>query len=45
MRPTVTCEGEIKLTDYYMGGKGEVQPTVTWEQEVQCGPLLHGRER
>ena len=28
-----------------MGGKGEVQATVTWEGEVQCGQLLHGREK
>ena len=28
-----------------MGGKGEVQATVTWEREVQCDQLLHGSER
>ena len=33
------------MTSRYMGGKGEVQATVTWEGEVKCGPLLHGLER
>ena len=28
-----------------MGGRGEVRPTVTWEGEVKCNQLLHGRER
>ena len=32
-------------TNCYMGGRGEVQPTVTWEREVQCDQLLHGSER
>ena len=28
----------------YVGGRGELQPTVMWEGEVKCDQLLHGRE-
>ena len=45
VRPTVTCEGEVKLTDCYIRARGEVQLTVTWLGEVPCNQLLHGRER
>ena len=33
------------VANHYMGGRGEVQPTVMWEGEVKCNQLLHGRER
>ena len=29
----------------YMGGRGEVRPTVTWVGKVKCKQLLHGSER
>ena len=32
------------VANCYMGVRGTVRPTVTWEGEVQCGQLLHGRE-
>ena len=47
MRPTVMCEGEMKCdqllhgwerycaTNCYMGGRGTVRPTVTWEGELK----------
>ena len=28
------------VTNCYMGGRGEVRPTVTWEGEVQCKPTV-----
>ena len=30
------------VANCYMGGRGEVQPTVTWEGEVKCDQLLQG---
>ena len=33
------------MTYCYRGGKGEVRLTVTWEGEVKCNQLLHGREK
>ena len=32
-------------TNCFMGARGTVRPTVTWEREVQCDQLLHGSER
>ena len=34
-----------RAANCYMGARGTVRPTVTWEGEVQCDQLLHGRER
>ena len=45
IRPTVTWEGEVKLTNCYMGGgggRGTVQPTVTWEGEVSAANCYMG---
>ena len=33
------------MANCYIGARGTVRPTVTWEGEVQCGQLLHGSER